>query len=500
MGRSPDGEGWRRQTNAKIPVYLETAGQPNEQWQSGGQIDLREILSGWFDEAHEPSGYEDRFRDLLDSVGASQTWEEEKFPGKLCHAFFGGDDREDARSVASCVGTISTTLHWLNPEGFAPYYFEGRFSLFDGICSTFGIALPEIPGPLQMTERGLYYLGVNKALQEFRNRNQLSHRELNAFLYVFAPLYLAVEQDKDLPEPQRAWFMMAGVGTATDFNFLDNAKNATQCNWRGNRDARRGDIAVMWCASPRAYLHSIWRIIEDGYGDPFTYWYSMVRIGHPVPMSHLKIKDLKSNPVLATSPMVRAHFQGCADKYFRPVDYAALRAELEHRGNNLTSIPPIYVPALPVLPSETEILDEREVEIQLIEPLLLNKLGYYAESHWKRQVLVRMGRGEKVYPDYLIGYRGVKGQERATIVVESKYRIGTQKQLFEAFLQGRSYALRLQATWLLLASLEGVWLLSRNEDFKLDKARHWSWEKLVQPDQFTVLDKAVGSRTISLKN
>ena len=111
-----------------------------------------------------------------------------------------------------------------------------------------------MPGPLQKNERALYYLGVNKALQEFRLRNHLSHRELNAFLYVFATQYLAVEQDKDLPEPQRVWFMMAGVGTTADFDFLDNAKDGTECNWRGNRDARRGDVAVMWCASPRAYL------------------------------------------------------------------------------------------------------------------------------------------------------------------------------------------------------------------------------------------------------
>lgn len=418
IGRSPDGEGWRRQTNAKIPIYLETINHPDAQWESGGHIDLRQILCNWFDELTEPLMVEDRFRELLINVGASQTWGDDEFPGKLCHAFFGGDDQEDARCVASSVGAISTMLHWLKPGDFAPYFFEGRFSLFAEICRTFGITLPEMPGPLQKNERALYYLGVNKALQEFRLRNHLSHRELNAFLYVFATQYLAVEQDRDLPKPQRVWFMMAGVGTTADFDFLDNAKDGTECNWRSNRDARRGDVAVMWCASPRAYLHSFWRITEDGYGDPFTHWYSMVRIGHPVPVSHLKMKDLKSNPVLAKSPMVRAHFQGCADKYFRPIDYAALRSELERRGDNVTSIPPIYVPALPLLPANAEILDERQVELQLIEPLLLHKLGYRVDSHWQRQVRVRMGRGEKVCPDYLIGYRGGMGEERATIVVE----------------------------------------------------------------------------------
>ena len=58
---------------------------------------------------------EDRFRGLLINVGASQTLGDAEFPGKLCHAFFGGDDQEDARCVASSVGAISTMLHWLKP-------------------------------------------------------------------------------------------------------------------------------------------------------------------------------------------------------------------------------------------------------------------------------------------------------------------------------------------------------------------------------------------------
>lgn len=190
MGRSPDGEGWRRQTNAKISVHVETIDDPEAQWELGEHIGLREILSNWFDEVDEPSAFEKKFRDLMEDVGASQTWEEDQQRGKQCHAFFGGDEEDDSQNVASSVGAISTTLHWLKPQDFAPYYFEGRFSLFAEICRTFGIVLPDIPGPLQKKERALYYLGVNSALQEFRHRNQLSHRELNAFLYVFSPRYL----------------------------------------------------------------------------------------------------------------------------------------------------------------------------------------------------------------------------------------------------------------------------------------------------------------------
>ncbi|MDP1756588.1 MAG: hypothetical protein Q8L38_03960, partial [Pseudohongiella sp.] len=97
----------------------------------------------------------------------------------------------------------------------------------------------------------------------------------------------------------------------------------------------------------------------------------------------------------------------------------------------------------------------------------------------------------------VIGYRGDKGDERAEIVIESKYRIATQKELFETFLQGRSYALRLQAPWLVLAVLEGVWWLSRTDDFRLESALHWSWEKVVQPGHFSALDKTIGNRMLA---
>ena len=59
-----------------------------------------------------------------------------------------------------------------------------------------------------------------------------------------------VRFSKQLPQPQRVWFLMAGVGTTDDFDFLDNADAASESNWRGHRDARRGDVAVVWCARP----------------------------------------------------------------------------------------------------------------------------------------------------------------------------------------------------------------------------------------------------------
>lgn len=174
---------------------------------------------------------------------------------------------------------------------------------------------------------------------------------------------------------------------------------------------------------------------------------------------------------------MRAHFQGCAGKYFQRDDYLALLDECARRGTDIGELP--HIPPSPpsVLADGEEILNERAVEIRLIEPLL-DQLGLQEQRDWRRQIVVRMGRGEKVYPDYVFGLIDKADQESAQIIIESKYRIATRKNLLEAFRQGPSYALRLRAKRLLLAALEGVWLFDDKQGFALDNARHWTWHQL----------------------
>lgn len=472
FARASGYQDWRRQLDGDVPVLVgppETGGQP---WEQNGTMGLRELLAIWFD---EHTDLESGFRLLLEGEGLFYEWVEDEAPDKTCCVGFAGEDF--ALDVAPAIGPISTVMHHRQPEAFVPYYFQGRFKLLSDICRHFQIALPPVPGKLQKKERALYYLEINRALQEFRLRHALSPAELNAFLYDFAPACLAEEADDELPAPQRAWFLMAGIGTQADFTLLDEAGPQTESLWRGHRDARRGDIAILWCASPRAYLHSIWRIVEDGFDDPFAHWYSLVRIGRPQAVPHLRIKDLKANPVLTASPLVRAHFQGCAGKYFPTGDYLALLEECARRGCAPDVLPRIPSPQPSLLANGEDLLDERAVETKLIEPLL-EQLGFVDQRDWRRQVKVRMGRGEKVYPDYVLGLVDLPDQESAQVVLESKHRIATRKDLLEAFRQGRSYALRLRARKLVLAALEGVWLYDDEQGFALENVHHWTWYQL----------------------
>ena len=72
---------------------------------------------------------------------------------------------------------------------------------------------------------------------------------------------------------------MGGVNDNGDFEFLDQADQSSTARWQGNVETRRGDV-VLTCAFHRAgYLHSIWRALDDGFADPFFYFYNSMQIG-----------------------------------------------------------------------------------------------------------------------------------------------------------------------------------------------------------------------------
>lgn len=125
---------------------------------------------------------------------------------------------------------------------------------------------------------------------------------------------------------------------------------------------------------------------------------------------------------------------------------------------------------------QKETVVERDVEVNLLEPLLL-KLGFQRRD-WTRQLPVRIGRGEKTFPDYAIKVAGEGEDVVAKYVWEAKYSIASDHQLRSDFNQVRSYALLLQSKALCLVSKEGIWFEGRNAQFEFDLLRHFTWDEL----------------------
>jgi hypothetical protein len=331
-------------------------------------------------------------------------------------------------------------------------------------------------------------------LQEFRAKHGFTPREMHAFLYDFAPRVVAAERDVELPPPSRVWFTMGGINNNGDFGTLDSADESSQSMWQGNIETRRGDVIMMWCVSPRSYLHSIWRATDDGFADPFFYFYSVIRIGKCIKVPPVHFKEFACDPTLAQNPFVRSHFQGAGGKPFPLEDYLTVLDILRGKGFDVSCLP---IPPSQVLDLRKDLECERDIEAHLVEPML-KSLGY-TEDDWIRQMPLRMGRGERNYPDYAVDANPKRGEESAAFLVEAKYEIATKKQLDDAYLQGKSYALRLQSHAFLLAAKEGVWLFLRSEEFSRERSSRWTWSDLEHPDRLHELSSRIGKESLSAR-
>ena len=382
----------------------------------------------------------------------------------------------------------SNILFSIFSDYFFPFNLDCEFNKFQSICVEFNIPIPEVPKRRDWKGRALYYIDLCDALFEFRKINGFTSGELCAFLYDFAPAVMKDLEDTEVPNPSKVWFVGGHKG---NFEELDVASDNTIYSWQGNVDAKRGDIVVMYCLTPRSYIHSIWRVIGDGFADPFFYYYSVMYITNPLKLDAcITINELKSNKIWANSPLIRKNLQGVNGAPIKYSEYIELLSMLKTKGQNIEVLP-IIKPTNRF--ERDDFKDERDVEIRLIEPFL--ELINYKHTDWVRQMPVKMGRGERNYPDYCFGANTKRGDEMAKMIIESKYEIKTQKDLQEAYFQAKSYAIRLQSDKFVLASREGIWIYEpKNGNYKFDQYIHYNWVEIENPDVFHLLKLKIGKQ------
>ena len=138
----------------------------------------------------------------------------------------------------------------------------------------------------------------------------------------------------------------------------------------------------------------------------------------------------------------------------------------------------------------SELILERDVEIQLLEPLLL-RLGWKPEN-WCRQMPVRVGRGISKYPDYVINPSHAKYNERGENVLEAKLTIPNKKQVERDRGQANSYAKLLGARAYVLVSKEGIWIAEKEDGFS--EIKGYTWKELEDEDRFTNVYNVIGNK------
>jgi hypothetical protein len=396
------------------------------------------------------------------------------------------------------IDLVAWGLYFARPEFFLPYLFlpwwsDGMtFHVLEEICARFNVPLPPLPSKRDKPGKALYYGRLMRTLYEFRQLHSLSPAEMCAFLYDFGLNVIEQEEPEELPPPSKVWLIKGGKHSS-DFDFLEQATESTVAyEWGGNLEIRRGDILLMYLLSPRSYIHSIWRAVSDGFADPFFHYHYAVGIGSMVKTKPVTFREMKNDPILGQKGLIRANLQGASGDPFSVAEYDAILSIMERKGQDISLLPTLEPLSYPDL---AKISNERDVEKFLVEPLL-ERLGY-TEDDWIRQMSIKMGRGERNYPDYAFGATTKWGEESARMVLEAKYRISTRRELREAFYQAKSYALRLQAELIVLCAIDGVWIFEyKGNDFDREGFVHRRWSELSHPDTLHEISRIIGEKVV----
>ena len=446
--------------------------------------------AGYFHK-HRVAGSDDAYElyNILTTTGIPIEMEEDEMDDEDDDPMPNHGGRDELGYVHGFIDVFSISLYLAHPDYYIPYLFRRNFYKVEQIANLFNISLPPLPGSRNSHEKVMYYWSLNQVFQEFRAVHGLSPSEMCAFLYDFSTGCIESSTDRELPEPSKVWL---SVGGDVDFEGLDKANDQSSPYWSGNKYAKKGDIQIIYCRGPRKYIHSIWRISSDAYVDPFYHYFNTVWMTKPVLLDQpISFHALKADSVWKHFGRLKANMQGLKADRVTVEQYHRLLDMIKATGQDISPFPKIEHED-PEIPG---VSNEREVELQLIEPLL-KKLGY-AEQDWQRQVPIRMGTGQCFYPDYAIGYNPKKNEETAKMLVEAKYDISGDHALQEAYFQAKSYATQLQAGTFMIASRNGIWVFSsKGNSFNIDKCVQKTWKDLKNKDEIFELSVAVGRKII----
>ncbi len=396
---------------------------------------------------------------------------------------------EEYDFIISAIEPLSLALFTFKEEGeesfYIPYFFFMNFAKLQKIADTFNVELPKVPLRKDKRERALYYLEFCNLWNEFRKLNNLTIFELCAFLYDFAPKFIGEEKEQKLPEPTNIW--LCG-GAKDDYPYLIEAQEETTYFWQGNQDTLKGDIILMYCLSPKSSIEFVCRAVNDGVRDPFFHYYGSITLGHIQHIKPITLAEIKTDEYLKELPIVRKNFQGVNGTRLHNEDYTRILEILKEKGEDISLLPKLS--SANFTPNQ-DCKNEREVEVKIVEPFL-NDLNY-SENDWVRQLPVRMGRGERNFPDYVFFAETKKGYERGKMILETKFYIKSNAELEETFQQAQSYGLRLSAEKIVICDKDFIWIYTKkNNNFDRTKYLKYNWKEMNNPEIFNIVKREIG--------
>lgn len=370
---------------------------------------------------------------------------------------------------------LSMELNYLLGEYFFPYIYIDRFYELKKLADYFDIELPPIPKKPDYKDRCMYYWELCKVFYKFRTDNSLTPDEFSAFMYDYAPNLLHTEEKGDIPQPAQAWFiggLIKGYGEYWTTGF-----------WQSNKETKKGDILIHYETAPLSAITCLWIAQTDGVIDPFFHYYSNTYISGKIDIPHITLKELQSDEYFSKHSLIRKKFQGVNGWSMSSEDYAELLRMINAKGFDTSTLPKLYAPTLP---KNISIVHERDVEIQLLKPLL-NFMGWYENKDFICQLPIHAGRGHRIFPDYALHYSNKPDEEKAKVLIEAKLYMKNNQEIEDAFLQARSYACLLESSVIVLCDKQCLIVYEKKQSFDRDNYKKYYWGELENPDLFNEL-------------
>lgn len=383
---------------------------------------------------------------------------------------------EEYRDALEEIPFWSLFLTSICPQFFFPYFFIGHFYLLEKLFEEFDIFLPPPPTQKKYKERFNYYYDICEAMYLFRKEHNFTFEEFFVFMYGFSGNTLQIITH-EIPDPTGIWI---SAGSPEDLKGIKQDPVSSK-RWAANIKAKPGDLQLLYIWSPVSSIVGFCTVVSPGYYNPFDYWcHRAIVQDFQLFDTPISFHTLKTDPTWKEKHIVKMNMQGTKDQSVSYKEYTQLKTLLA-KSDSLPKIKKIQL----VIGKE-KVLNEKDVEIKLLEPLL-SKLGFHG-TDYVRQLPLRMGRGERVYPDYaLLANKQKKGEETAKFLWEAKYKIPNEEILHDSFLQAKSYAKRLSSKGFGLISCEGVWLFLEADNFNFSKSYFYTWNDVKKIDKFNEL-------------
>lgn len=382
-------------------------------------------------------------------------------------------EKADYKTYLMANMDISFMLFFKAPEYFFPNMFRYHFFDLIKVFDIFDIELPLPPKKSDYRARCMYYWELCETLQSFRKDNGLSPYELCALLYDFGQ-GLTKNIPTELPKPSKAWFIGGEIMPEEDLDFMF---------WQANEDTMRGDILVHYETYPICAITCMWIAQTDGVIDPFFYYYANTYIGNRIKLPHITLKELKNDEYFSSHSLIRKNFQGVNGWEMNNKDYVEILRMIQAKGYDISNLPTLYSPKMPC----TNIKLEKDVEDQLLIPLL-HSMGM---TDYMRQVPLRAGRGERIFPDFALHCTKTENGYIAKVLIEAKLSMRNKKDVYAAFQQANSYAHLMESPIIILCDKEMLLVYTNEDGFNRNRYKRFFWEDMENPDIYNELKQII---------